>query len=408
MATSTDEPESSRWRFLYDADGPEGRKKAQEIKEIDQFWTDFKAYKSKITWDSMKKDPNQAVGWVSEHLKPIEPEFEFEMGPAPDNKIELDICRGSAFNRMPMLQTMVARAGDILGWKVDCYRKALDPLNVAGGFEARGHKKLGPFKAIVTEEQGHLISVTIDSPDFNKTVDTKDDVQSAFLLCELVLGEENLDKWTGNFHSKNSGIIEKSNQDVPKAAEIFAKDFTQLKSTILSKLPEKYYYQVPKVEAVSLFKSSKASWDEAHKLNRGRLTFVSSFNDLMGGLDVPGSLHSERYSRHGEKFAYLQMLDEQSQFDDEKRNQIEDTLDKTLREQKLGSLAATGRGVPNSYYFDLCLTDVDKAIPVLRSTCERLGVPQKCWLRFYDYYWRSEWVRMMPKTPALDRPTISW
>jgi hypothetical protein len=71
-----------------------------------------------------------------------------------------------------------------------------------------------------------------------------------------------------------------------------------------------------------------------------------------------------------------------------------------------GSMVGSARGNPASYYFDLCLSDPDKAIPVLKQFCIAQKLPSHCWLRFYDYNWRHEWVRMLPSTPDLKRPEI--
>lgn len=65
-----------------------------------------------------------------------------------------------------------------------------------------------------------------------------------------------------------------------------------------------------------------------------------------------------------------------------------------------GCVVGSGFGPKDKIYIDLCLTDVEKAIPVLRSFYQRKKMPHNSYLRFYDAVWQYEWVGMYDDTVA--------
>jgi hypothetical protein len=54
------------------------------------------------------------------------------------------------------------------------------------------------------------------------------------------------------------------------------------------------------------------------------------------------------------------------------------------------------------------LTNPQEAIVALTQVFQRHALPKTSWLRFYDYHWADEWVRMYPDSPVLDNPEQVW
>ena len=114
--------------------------------------------------------------------------------------------------------------------------------------------------------------------------------------------------------------------------------------------------------------------------------------------------HSPRFSRAGEKFAYLK-IDRTGDAPDaleidsaEARGAIEDAVAATLGEHGLGCTTGGGTGLKYAYV-DLALTDVRGAIPVLRDLLRRHRVSARSWLLFYEPELADEWVGVHAHTP---------
>jgi hypothetical protein len=59
-------------------------------------------------------------------------------------------------------------------------------------------------------------------------------------------------------------------------------------------------------------------------------------------------------------------------------------------------------------FVDFALSDVDKAVPVLKQIAAENKLTDKTWLRFYDVDWRGEWVALTNSTTAPDQSGEVW
>ena len=114
--------------------------------------------------------------------------------------------------------------------------------------------------------------------------------------------------------------------------------------------------------------------------------------------------HSPRFSRSGETFAYLK-LDRSADAHGsapidsaDARGAIEDAVNATLAEHGLGCTTGGGTGVMYAYV-DVALTDVSRAILILRQLLQRHRVNQRSWLLFFEPELADEWVGIYPQTP---------
>jgi hypothetical protein len=103
---------------------------------------------------------------------------------------------------------------------------------------------------------------------------------------------------------------------------------------------------------------------------------------------------SQRFSRHGEHFAYAKYRHDDKDLGRaaERRHTIEDAAQRALHESRAGSV--TGSGIGLCYgYVNLALTDVSAAVRALREALHVLPSDQ-AWLLFCDDAWQHEWVAL--------------
>lgn len=109
---------------------------------------------------------------------------------------------------------------------------------------------------------------------------------------------------------------------------------------------------------------------------------------------------SLRFSRHGERFAYLKYpTSGPPQTRVEQRRLLEDDLDGLLRDRCLGCVVGNGVGRGHCYV-DVALLDIDAALPLLVGEARRRKLPRASWVLFCDSEWQFEWVGVWPDTPA--------
>lgn len=108
---------------------------------------------------------------------------------------------------------------------------------------------------------------------------------------------------------------------------------------------------------------------------------------------------SRRFSRFGETFCFLKLDGKDATMEGfADKAEIEDALEAVLRPASLGAVIGGGTGLRYSY-IDLALTDVERAVPVIRERLQQGRVPKRSWLQFFDDALAAEWVGMWPDTP---------
>jgi hypothetical protein len=80
------------------------------------------------------------------------------------------------------------------------------------------------------------------------------------------------------------------------------------------------------------------------------------------------------------------------------KSEIEDALTAVLTLGSLGAVIGGGTGLRYSY-IDVALTDVERAVPVIRERLQRGRIGRRCWLQFYDDALAAEWVGLWPDSP---------
>jgi hypothetical protein len=115
--------------------------------------------------------------------------------------------------------------------------------------------------------------------------------------------------------------------------------------------------------------------------------------------DVP--FYSQRYSRHGETFCYLKLDMAELSLDERftRKQQIEEALDPSLREEGIGCVVGSGTGLRYAY-LDLAVTDIPKTVQLVRRRLLALDLlPGRSWLLFFDAELSREYIGLRTSTP---------
>ncbi|HTL28822.1 MAG TPA: hypothetical protein VL282_06375, partial [Tepidisphaeraceae bacterium] len=120
--------------------------------------------------------------------------------------------------------------------------------------------------------------------------------------------------------------------------------------------------------------------------------------ELLNALNSPVPFYSPRYSRVGETFCYLKFDQQDRKALVEFRAKLEDPLSLELQRSGLGSHIGGGTGQMYAYIF-LALSDVTRAIEVIRQTLRAHLAPKRSWLLFYDVDLVAEWIGIWDDTP---------
>jgi hypothetical protein len=109
---------------------------------------------------------------------------------------------------------------------------------------------------------------------------------------------------------------------------------------------------------------------------------------------------SLRFSRHGERFAYLKLDGEgaESEARLSSRRELEDRLVDGLCAAGLGTVVGNGLGVRYEYV-DLALANLDDAIDRVRTVARDAEVSPRSWLLFCDSDLGAEWLGIWDETP---------
>jgi len=388
-----------RWRFADEYNRKELELKQKTIAKLEKFWSEFQKRGEELSQKYQPTRGASVVEFVQKNLLSIENGIMWECGPDKPSGMTMEFTAESTRHLRPIVLTLLEMAPTIPGWRFAEFRFPLPIDMIESGFQGKLRKELYPFTVHCETNPANGINITFSSPLF-KGDDVGEDLGDMFLLTEMVLGEKNLDVWMDFVSTKKSS--EPIGQHPLAVAREFFEDFENKKQTILKSLPDSPYHTLPPMEETTLATLA----EDPQSVPRWTVAYlVPSF---LAGICEASRFNSERLSKCGERFGYLQFSGDESYLDVDKRGALEDQIDKKLRDAQVGIKAGAGMGIPSTIFVDLCLHDVDAAIPVLREVCRELKLPQNAKLRFYDADWVHEWVGMYPDTAAPLDTTKLW
>ncbi len=395
--------ENMRWHFIDPSNETEIAYKKQKQAAISTFWSRFEESAAKLFEAVQLKKLDEVVTWVNTHVAEVDPSLMWDVS---FDKVEccLVVTPETHHALRPMTETMIQAAPKVNGWRFKTYRephvKKLSELD-----DSRIQHDLSDLHFVAHIKDSNVVDLEFFSSQFKRDHD-QNDQYACFIVCELLLGEEILDKWIGEISTrclqrplqeKIINLFGKTKHD-PAAGSRPADELLQLvtlsKEQILESLPDVPFLSTQFKEFTGMFIQPKG--DELPS----RFTFNTALPNIISTINNKFLFHSETFSKVGEKFCYIKIADmENIRATVEARGVLEDRIDAALRRESAGCVFGGGAG-PECAFIDLILLDVDKAIPVLREVAKKEAFSDRSWLLFHDTPWTAEWVGLTPSSPV--------
>ena len=380
-----------RWPTFEPGVAEEERQRAAIESRIDLWWGAFRQRAAQLDALFDGHERWDLSTWMNGTLQAIDPNLMWEFGPGLRSGHRLVITPESDHHLRPLVHQIVSRAPALDGWEFYEYRLAenisrLDPI-----LKGRtGAPWLGGG-SICSPGDANRVDILFGFPGDLLARDRELAEAQAFVACETLLGEENLDHWVGGID-----VAPVSNEMIP--IDAFKISFDEARSQVL----DQGTYPVPLADTDGKWALYELKPKGASDYPRQTDLFIGkAMHQVMwctAHSDTPFS--SRRFSRFGERFCYLK-LDGMNGFDGsdfDNKGEVEDALDDELRQHDLGCFIGGGTGYRYSYV-DLALTNLDAAIPRIREVLRAHRIQKRTWLQFFDTDWQTEWVGIWPDTP---------
>ena len=386
-----------RWYFPDPDDRREAAARKRTLARIEDWWDAFAAKAAAIDALFQGKKQWDLPGWMNDTLQAIDPNLMWEYGPAVRTKgHRLVITPESRTHLRPLVRTILDRAPDLPGWEFYPYRLAEDLEQARATVEGRTGGSLDSVTVELQIGAGNRIDLLFRSPATSDEDDRKA-LNVAFVAAETLLGEKNLDRWVGAIEVGPPARGERKGRALPP--DRLKDTFDALVDSIRDRLPDRPFADRIEGAKWSLVQLQPEPADDYP----GRADLIVATTCDVPLWEAAASrmpFYSQRFSRCKETFAYVKIdgrhFRRGSEADD--RGEIEEALDEQLGRDSLGVHIGGGTGIGYSY-IDLALTDLERGVERTRKVLQRLKVPERSWVLFFDADLAAEWVGAYPETP---------
>lgn len=362
---------------------------------------------------------DELATWVDDGLTKINENLLWELWPG-DNDVCLFIITPELDHfKRPLVKTIIEMAPELEGWSFLPVRPALSVDVLESIFESRTGLRIPETKVSCLRSSRNVVDVTFFSDSFSGAND-RDDIETAYCLCEYLLGEDTLNKWIGNISTE---VI---NTSASRIVNLFGRDkqldishtkslseFAQAVDRVVLEI--KVQIDDEPLRLQNLVTPTLISFKD-EELQPMRRTFVSAKRNIIESIVLNGIFYSERFTKHGEKFCYLKIAESDQTTSFEAFAALRKKVDEELRAEECGCVFGWGASPKSaafnpaesgmaplaaSYlYVDLALEKIEESIVVLRSIAEREKLSESSWLLFFDTELEQEWVGLFPETGA--------
>lgn len=396
-----------RWIFCDDPD--ERARREATLARMDAFWRGFSERTEDFAAVFRQESDFDLVQWMQEHLGAVDRRIMWEFGPALSGRgHRLVVTTEGAHELRPMVDALVARAPALGDWEVYGYRMPDPPELALQGVQARTGVDMSDAKVSVGIGEERTIELRVCSPKMS--FGANDAVWNGGLVAiESLVGEETLDRWIGAIDVapmpkpvKRWGIFraqEPVDDTLVPLGELRARVDGLVEQLKAERAAAPFAALDP--EAAEWTMLQLAPEEAPDYPGQADLAVVRTCAlDLWKASHGPGLFFDERFSAHGESFAFLK-IDQQAVAPErrvEAKTPIEEAVLAFLADGGRGALIASGSGLRYAY-LELALADRDRGVAELRELLRGLEVPVRSWLLFFESHLAGEWVGVYPETP---------
>ncbi len=356
-----------RWKFLEPGD-KEYKDKQKTLEAIDAFWSQFQKDEPKLSALKNEDYGNFWTTWSKANLKKLDKNLTYEIGTEFDERKKnyLVISCDNLVSLDPFVQTILERAPKLDDWNYYRYFSKYSHRQIENAIAQNTTLKLPSFSFQCRTMPANLVGIIITAPTFHGD-NVLEDKNLAWEMLELALGEKDLYTWIGTVETRKGP----SKLSTYSSSHRLQKQIAELKRLLINRLPDKPYFEI-----------------ELDEKTLSNLRFSLT--------DRP--FFSERFSKNGETFCALATKDK-NPFDTEaKRDALEEDLKSLFLKAKLGCIIDASLETEKGFCIDLCVTDIDKTIAILRKYCNEHKMPPNTYLFFFDETLTNEWVGMYPNS----------
>ncbi len=385
------------WLFINAQDKAAVRRREEALAKMDAWWEAFRGKADDLDALFHGRKEWNLPAWMNRHLQAIDERLMWEFGPNhAKGGHQLVITPESHKELRPLVQTLLERAPKIAGWSFSPYRVAEETDIARQIVEARTGTAL-PERFSVRASAGEMnrIDLVVESPAFPKS-GKQQALHQSFVAVETMLGEETLDKWIGTIDVERSrpGRYSLPPDRLKPTVEALIGSFRD-------QLPPQPLHAEPPPEQGSVIKLQPEKQPDYAGKEDMLVASTMQPQILLASLnDV--TFYSERFSRHGERFAYLKIDGSEGAGKFADRTAIEEAIDSALRPNAAGCVLGGGTGLRYSY-IDLAINNVEDTAKRLREVLREGQISTRSWLLFCDCEWRNEWIGFWDETPAPPR-----
>jgi len=375
---------------------------------IDAWWREFERHAEALEAQMLGRPQFDLPAFMATHLNAVDGALRWEFGSSPGGGgFYLVVTPENRHDLRPMVATLLARAPSRAGWAFHGYRPP-ESVDIAQRLaEARCGAAAPDAQVRVSRAADNRIDVVFRAESFRDNDKAR---HVAFVLAETLFGEELLDHWVGAVEAEApprrgllSGVLGRKDGDGGRFLPLDrAKPMLDaLVAAARDQLPGRPLHQLDLTGADHPWTSYSRQPPEQASRGARDDVFIGStaFMDVTRAASGRG-FHSGRFSRCGETFCYLK-LDHGAVAREhwvEFRSRFEDALDPELRRPGAGALYSNATGTTYSY-IDLALTDVGRAMDIVRQVLRPLEAPKNAWLLFFDPQYAEEWLGVWDETP---------
>jgi hypothetical protein len=334
-------------------------------------------------------------------LRSVHPGLQLEL--AGDGADDL-VVRSDERALSPLVEEVVARAPS--GRPVYARRPARPFERVAARFAASHGVTLDAARARAGFTRGHLLELVLHLPE-SALVHEQGERLFAEAVAEALLGERVLDDWVGAVDVIPLPPTDPRRRGLPVVTSDSPADLP------LPELSRAITAAIAGLEAGldprPIHEQGELGWTmlEAEPLavasdgGQDDIVLASTLlPELYKSFLRAEPFSSRRFSRAGERFAYLKLRYVHDSFERRlaERRALEDALDRSLRSAAAGCVFGNGLGLCHAY-IDLALSDVAAGLALTRESARQCHAPRESWVLFFDADWASEWLGVWDDTP---------